>query len=103
MCRLPPCHTPISLLVVSNIIDESYGKGLDLIQTYGWFVVFTAVALYFAYPYIEVQYYKMLASFHSSFLLITCYSLIINFLPMYLLQICTLYVVLPVSYVHPLS
>lgn len=41
-------------LLDSNIIDESFDKGVHLIQSYGWLVVFTAVALYFAYPFIEV-------------------------------------------------
>lgn len=54
----------LCLLDNSNIIDESFEKGVDLIQSYGWLVIFTAVALYFAYPFIEVIR-ESSAAFHS--------------------------------------
>ena len=47
-----------------NIIEEAFQEALKWIQAYGWFVVFTLVALYYAWP--QIQAFKAQKSLNEA-------------------------------------
>ena len=42
-----------------SVVDESIIKAIEFVQYYGWYVVFTLIALYFAEPWISSARHRM--------------------------------------------